>query len=351
MEISQVCLLRHAHTLGTELFDTEGNPLEDSSLTATLLARKRDFSTRSLKRRVELADGLYKKVMEGKLDEETMKEAMSVMQRVFSTLPPLEDAASEDAGDSEDEYDEYRDSKPPTPKRALITVDDSLFQGLHDLMGTDEKKFLTDLMTSGEVSKLNQAAMILNGVLKLSMQPSSMIPRRSFEQDRTPASMKRAAEILEKNKKAFPLANHMPGYFVLPTFTKSEKFLNFEDATWDGAIVPPMRTNRVFEQVYGGAYQPPSQPRPVVLVKTVRGPAGRVGLRKADVVTHINELEWTGTAKELAEHIYELKLQHPDETFSIGVNSNPETARFLEIRKELMEARQREQADGHRLSS
>ena len=102
MEISQVRLLRHAHTLGTVLFDTEGNPLEDSSLTATLLARKRDFSTRSLKRRVELADGLYKKVMEGKLDEETMKEAMSVMQRVFSTLPPLEGADTEDAGDDED---------------------------------------------------------------------------------------------------------------------------------------------------------------------------------------------------------------------------------------------------------
>ena len=118
-------------------------------------------------------------------------------------------------------------------------------------------------------------------------------------------------------------------------------------------MVPPMRTHRVFEQVYGGAYQPPNtaQPRPVVLVKTVRGPAGRVGLRKADVVTHINELEWTGTAKELAEHIYELKLQHPDETFSIGVNSNPETARFLEVRKELMEARQREQANLHRSSS
>eukprot|EP00934_Nitzschia_sp_Nitz4_P006128 Nitzschia sp. Nitz4//scaffold19_size178191//108004//109293//NITZ4_001988-RA/size178191-processed-gene-0.71-mRNA-1//-1//CDS//3329540714//6118//frame0 len=338
IDISKVLLLRRIHMLGTEIYDKQGDTLDDSCLSASLLSMKHELYTHSQQRQVELAFGLYRKVMGDQLSPEHLEAAEVPSQRFFQYLPELS-CESEDG--EEPIIDQWRDdAEPPlSPRRSKISVDDSLFQGLQELMGRDEKMFLTDLLTSGDVSKLAQAAMILNGVLKLSMQPPSMRPRRSFETENRNRNYKREAEWLEKTKKRFPLACHMPGYFILTTFTPRQNYLVVEDSRWDGAIVPPARGNRVFDQVYGKDYTPPNSgnPRPVVQIQAVRGPAGRVGLRKGDIVTHINELEWTGTAQELMDHLYSLQEQQPDETVSVTVNSNPETARFLMIRRRLME--------------
>lgn len=342
MEISKVMLLRQVHSLGAAICDQEGQTLDDSSLTATQLSVRRDLVTPSKRRQVELSHGLYRKVMTGLLDLDKLAQAESQCQRVFKGMPEPSPTSGGDGAttfDEEDYNDDEYSDKPASPKRWSIRVDNSLFQGLQDLMGRDEKMFLTDLLTSGEVSKLAQAAMILNGVLELTMQPPSMRPLRSFETQDNSKSYKREANLLEQTKKRFPLTNHMPGYFILPTFSKHQMYLSFVDTKWDGTIVPTNRSNRVFEQVYGGHYKPlnADQPRSVVQIQAVRGPAGRVGLRKFDTVTHINELEWTGTATELANHIYELYQNQPEETISITVNANPETAMFLKVRRELME--------------
>lgn len=331
MDISKVLLLRKVHSIGLKAFDRDGKAIEDSDLNATQLSIKRDLFSHKKKRQVELAHGLYLKVMEGKVDLAKMVEAEKVCERFFHGLP---ESAADSTDDEED--DEYVDN-PSSPKRPKIPVDSSLFQGLHDFLGWDEKVFLTQLFTSGEVSKLAQAAMILNGVLKLSMQPPSM--RSSFPENRNPVNYKKASELLKRTKASFPLAMYMPGYFLVPNFPSQKQYLSFKDQTWNGMITPPAQSKNIFQHVYGDHYHPPNaeNPRPIVVIDGVRGPAGRVGLRKGDVVTHINEMEWTGTASELLEHIHELYEQSPDDLFSITVNATPEAALFLKVRKELME--------------
>jgi hypothetical protein len=332
MDISKVLLLRKVHQLGLTVYSVDGVPREDSNLKATELALKRDFGTARKRRQVQLAHGLYMKVLEGKVDLIKMTEAEKIWDRVFQGIG---DGTSDSL--DEDDEDEYVDN-PSSPKRSRIQVDSSLFQGLHDFLGWDEKVFLTELFTSGDVSKLVQAAMILNGVLKLSMQPPSKRPQ-IVDQETNRHNYKKVADLLDRIKKSFPLANHMPGYFILPSFTAKQQYISFQDEKWDGSIAPPVQSKRIFDTIYAQQYQPPNvdNPRPIVTIQAVRGPAGRVGLRKGDIVTHVNEIEWTGTAKELLEHIHQLHDFHHEETVSLTVNATPETGKFLQIRKEMME--------------
>lgn len=332
MDISKVLLLRKVHFLGNNAFSSEGDPLPDQDLKATELAQKRDLFTRKKKRLVELSHGLYLKVKEGKLDLTKMDAAQDICQRVFQSLPEPTGAST----DEEDE-DDYVDN-PSSPRAPKVQVDNSLFQGLQDFLGWDEKVFLTDLFTSGEVAKLMQASMILNGVLKMSMQPPSQrsqIPNQS----RNNTNSKKEVELLEKTKKSFPLPNHMPGYFIIPSFTSKQQYLTFENVAWDGTITPPAQSKRVFTQIYADKYHPPNvdNPRSVVVVQAVRGPAGRVGLRRGDVVTHINETEWTGNADELVLHIQNMCEHTNEQNLSLTVNATQEVGEFLRIRKQMME--------------
>ena len=334
MDISKVLLLRRVHWIGVHAFSAEGEAVPDQDLNATDLTRKRDVCTRNKKRLVELSHGLYRKVTHGRRDMNKLEEAATICHRVFQGLP------DPTAGESTDEEDEYIDdlTSPRTPR---VQADDSLFQGLHDFLGWDEKVFLTELFTSADVSKLMQASMILNGVLKLSMQPPSQrpqIPNQNQNRNHR-ATSKKEIDLLEKTKKSFPLAMHMPGYFIIPSFTIKQQYLSFENYPWDGSITSPAQSTRVFSHIYANHYHPPNidNPRPVVIIQAVRGPAGRVGLRRGDIVTHINEVEWTGDAQELVQHIQNLREFYNEQNISITVNATPEVGKFLQVRKEMME--------------
>lgn len=324
MDIDEVIRLRKVHGLGLAIFDDEGTPRHDSDLKATDLALKNECHTRRMKRKTEMAHVLYLKVMGAKADKEQMTQARIVSDRVFQGLP--------EAGEDDSESDE--ESKPESPR---IKVDCSMFQGLHDFLGYEEKVYITELYSSGEAARVAQGAMILHGVLQVSMQPPSARTARPASMERNWREEKKLAEMLDKTKKAFPLPNHMPGYFLVETFPSRKQYLSFHDEKWDGTITPPSNLKQIFTHVYGDSYQPANKenPRPIVTISGVRGPAGRVGLRKGDVVTHINEVEWTGTAAELLEHIH--KLNEHEQTISITVNASPETATFLQARKRLME--------------
>jgi hypothetical protein len=330
MDISKVLLLRRAHSLGSAIVDDEtGNRHDDSELTATQLSTKRDFFSHSKKRQVDKAHQLYLQVMEGKIEADVMTSAETVCQRLFVGIPESE---SKEGDEDDDDYRDVNSSTPKKPPPPENDVDDTLFQGLEDCLGKDEKVFLTQLLTSGDAQKLAQAAMILNGILKLSTSAQSLLNKLSFEQHSTSK-----ADVIDKMKKSFPLPNHMPGYFVIPVYSHKQDYLNVKDGDWDGSITPPVRSKKVFDSIYGHHYHLPLEARPVVLVKGVRGPVGRVGLRKSDVVTHVNDMDWTGTARELQEYIYQLyELEQQDE-ITMTVNANPETATFLKVRHGMME--------------
>ena len=142
--------------------------------------------------------------------------------------------------------------------------------------------------------------------------------------------------MLEKTKKSYPLGNHMPGYFIIPSFTARQAYLSFEDELWDGSITPSSQSKRVFSHIYAGKIHRRS-PRSVVTIQAVRGPAGRVGLRRGDVVTHINEVEWVGGSEELVQHIHSLCEAHTEQNVSVTVNATPEMSDFLHARKQMME--------------
>jgi hypothetical protein len=333
MDISKVLLLRKAHSLGRSIVDDDGNRRNDSDLTATQLSLKRDFLSSSKKRQVERAHGLYLQAMDGKMSCDLV-ENEAVWKRLFEGLPDSTHTTGTSAGDQDDDDDGDSDEENAAANKANnqhSEADDTLFQGLEDCMNKDEKVFLTELLTSGQVSKLHQTAMILHGILKLSTTAQSLLYKLSFQENQ------KNADLIEKTKTIFPLPNHMPGYFLIPAYNQKQNFLSLEDMKWDGTIIPPQRSKRVFDKVYGEHYHKPSEPRDVVIVKSVRGPAGRVGLRRADVVTHVNDMDWQGTAKELQEHIYQLYARYPNEEFTLTVNANPETATFLQVRYDMME--------------
>jgi hypothetical protein len=146
-------------------------------------------------------------------------------------------------------------------------------------------------------------------------------------------------DFIAKTKMAFPLPNHMPGYFLIPAYSKRDGFMTLADQMWDGFMAPPQRSKRVFDEVYGSEYKPPQDeyPQQVVTVQAVRGPVGRLGLRRGDIITHVNDMEWNGSAQDLQDYIYECNASHPQDEISLTVNSNVETAAFLKLRQELMQ--------------
>ena len=331
MALSDVLLLRRAHSLGNSIYDASGDRLPDSDLSATQLAQKRDFYSLARKRELELAHGLYLHVMGAKVPRDLIETTKIKWKPLFEGLPEND---QEGTGGSEKKNDE---KGPISPKAdGKLEIDDTLFQGLEDCIGKDERVFLTQLLTSGEVHKLAQASMIIQGILKLSLTNPSMLKQPTFEEN----SQKKADKIA-KTKLAFPLPNHMPGYFSMQPFSPKERHLILDDMTWDGTIIPPQRSKRVFDKVYMNHYHKPMRPRGAVYIKGIRGPAGRLGLRKHDLVTHVNDIEWQGSAQELRDYFQQLYEKHPTEEITLTVNANPETAAFLQVRYKMMEQSER----------
>ena len=322
MDIGDILLLRKAHSLGLAICDDNGKPNADSELTATQLSNKRDFYHGSGKTNVELAHGLFVKVLEGKKKEE-LDAAMPIWQRLFEGV---------------DETDVASGRSSPRNSIESTFCDATLFFGLDDSMGRDEQAFVTQLLTSGQEEKVAQAALILNGVLKYTS--GAQVSRGMAKL--TLAQTQQAFEVKEKTKIRFPLPNHMPGYVNVPVFKRTKTFLQFVDTDWDGKIVATnAKSQKIFDGVYR-EYELPKESRKVVTIKSVGGAAGRVGLRRADIVTHINDQEWEGTARELAEEIHRLYEADSDSEFNMTVNASNETAKFLQLRCKLMKMSQQE---------
>eukprot|EP00980_Cylindrotheca_fusiformis_P005653 scaffold1184_cov132-Cylindrotheca_fusiformis.AAC.74 len=323
MDVSEIVMLREAYSLGISLVNDDGDHIADSDLNATQLARKRDFMSYSKKRQVECAYGLYMKVMKDgnmSIPEELTSEALRVFDILFHQVEDGENGTT-------------FEGQPSSSVLKPVSIDETLFQGLGECMGSDEKLFLTQLLTSGKAEKLAQAAMIMNGILKLSLSGHALSSNEPFDGKAHARKTERIAQI----KKQFPLPNHMPGYFLVPLFDKRQKHLQLQDGTWNGKMVPPTPSKRVFDTIYEKHYKAKPESRPVVTVRGVRGPVGRLGLRKGDAITHVNDIEWVGTAEELVDHLHQHFAQNPSDLISITVNANPETAEFLQIRAGMQE--------------
>ena len=338
---------------------------------------------------------LAKVKLDAKLKE--LENAKNIWSKLFEVKGDS-DGGSSNASDSvnvarsaSSEIKETKSADTDDTTSSPSIADPTLFHMLDDCMTKDEQSFLTTLLTSGNPTNLAQASMILHGILQNTLTTHTNPGISAAEQalamlsfnnntgggdttnQRNRKIRKTRQEQLdeieyqtqkEKTKSAFPLCQHMPGYFVIPLFTSRQQYLTLQDVNVGGSssggtaslIQPPNASKamkQIFQKVYGdhlSKYNAKS--RTVTTIQSVRGPAGRVGLRRGDVITHVNDVPWEGTADELYNMIYTMAANNnvsdsyfggssdpsssPHQQMSLTVNANEETAHFLQLRHRLL---------------
>jgi hypothetical protein len=177
--------------------------------------------------------------------------------------------------------------------------DASLFQGLEELMTVSEQEFLTQLFCSGKPDILAQAAHILHGMM------FSTAERQAANAVQTLSTFG-AAERKEVTqwRARFPLPVHMPRCVQLPVFDPTDKhpLLKFDKKTND------------------------------LKLTQVRGPAGRSGLRRGDVVTHLHSEPLMDDREYYIQSVKQAFLDDPQGILMVVVNANEETAKALQER-------------------
>ena len=362
----------------TELPDSEPTVttkyrmMRDSELSSSQLARKSEFESVELREQLEEAALLYENAVSksaARRDDEPARArrdtAKEMWRALLDQLPVEPDnvctCVNPDNCDGScgcrnsievvlQPSGSFGSAKDPTPKESKKSVmDETLFQGFDEFINKDEKVFLTDLFTDGDVRSVVQAALIMNGVRRLALSGNHMSISNQNEPPKSRQEIQQHLDHIDQMKIQFPLPNHMPGYFLIPTYSYWEGYMTLKDKPWDGTMTPPQRSKRVFEHVYGKHYQRPREkeeyPLTVTTVQAVKGPIGRLGLRRDDIITHVDDTEWHGTAEELQDYIYQCHAKHPRNEISITVNVTPETCEFLRVRNELMTRRQLEQRE------
>lgn len=176
--------------------------------------------------------------------------------------------------------------------------DPSLFQGLEEVMTQSEQQFLTQLFCSKKADSLAQAAHILHGMTfsTADRQAATVVQNLSSfgEADRKEVSQWRGR---------FPLPVHMPRCVQLPVFdpTARNVLLRFDPKSDDLALTQ------------------------------IRGPAGRSGLRRGDVVTHLHS-EPVLSRDDYVRAVKQAFDEDPEGVLMVVVNANEETAKALHER-------------------
>ena len=151
-------------------------------------------------------------------------------------------------------------------------TDPTLFLGLDELLTPDEQDFCSQLLVSNDLSKIHQACLILQGMLqvtRLPTQTNNNTNNSTQQQQQRPLGVKqqqRHYQNLDLMRKRYPLPTHMP---------RCVRLLLGEP---NAAECLQNRKHFVKTKATG---------LPSLELKVVRGLAGRAGLRKGDVVTHV----------------------------------------------------------------
>eukprot|EP00977_Amphora_coffeiformis_P003285 scaffold609_cov170-Amphora_coffeaeformis.AAC.39 len=176
--------------------------------------------------------------------------------------------------------------------------DASLFQGLEELMTASEQEFLTQLFCSGQADSLAQAAHIMQGMILSTAERQA----QAAVKDLGSFTAIERKEITQMRAR-FPLPVHMPRCVQLPVFdpTANHRLLKFDPKKNDLALTQ------------------------------IRGPAGRSGLRRGDVVTHIQS-EAVESREDYVRTVKQMFEEDPNGVIVVVVNANEETAKGLKER-------------------
>ncbi|CAB9525085.1 expressed unknown protein [Seminavis robusta] len=214
-------------------------------------------------------------------------------------------------------------------------VDPTLFQGMDETMTLSEQEFLSKLLVSGSVPNLMQAAQILHGMLQLMLHgglkarqnsslnisgisTSSPTRNNNHQAKRNYRMLATGTNLLYPDmdpttlRKRFPLPLHMPRWMVIPVYHPDRRGV-------------PLH---VKAHKYG------------LEITSVKGSAGQQGIRKGDVITHINEEPCdAGTTTEqfntYMQSLYETNYKHQSldaSTVTLVVNAHEDMAQELQKR-------------------
>ena len=304
--VTYVLLLRQAYSVANILQES------DSNLSASNLKKKHEFLQNTTLDDIQEASVNYRSYLK---DIGKKVEAPELDWSKYADVPRLGSAGSV--------LEKSRDK--------LVTTrawrDPTLFIGWEELMTLPEQEYVTQLMYSNDVPNLAHASHIMHGVLLGGRQPSDRAidvisnfrktappPLKSASLSlKPPAPMhpKAAAKMVGR----FPLPNHMPRCVVFPVYDPEERNC-------------PVR----FETP-SARYQP-------LTVSQVRGVAGRSGMRRGDVVTHVEGQPVYSNeqyAKLLASLFHRPAHADDDRQVMIVVNAHAENARLLRERAQAMQ--------------
>ena len=209
---------------------------------------------------------------------------------------------------------------------SMMFMDRDLFGGLDFVMSEQEQYYISQLMSSGNVQQLAQAAQILSGMSDLLRQgllkPSSNTSKPT-SLDTMPDEFIPTMQIIGRHRKFNPLPKRMPIHIQLEPFltTIRNAPLRFHDHTWDDGRV-------------SSAFAMATTQKNRIVITRVRGKAAKYGIQKGDVITHVNGELFTGTAQDLNNLLH--KFYHEDQPpFSLVVNAEENTAFLLKQRASL----------------
>ena len=224
----------------------------------------------------------------------------------------------------------------------VLNRDPTLFLGLEEIMSLDEQEFITRMLVSGHAETVQQAASLLQNMTQISMgqRSATAVEQLSFanggggrsnttnnnnnnnntrsNQSPRPRLSKAQIEHQQRVRNRFPLPIHMPRSVTLPIYDPVyEKKAPLEFVAMQPKYIEKQKQQHI----------------PELTLIAVRGAAGRVGLRKGDVVTHVQGEAVT----TVGEFIVALQLcNNNDGTFQLTVNANETTALALRSRAQEM---------------
>ena len=361
--VQDVLLLRQAHRLEPLFFTPSQN---ESSLKASDLSAKADFGHQVTYEGLRESWLRVDKYLRGRFSEREGFEVDTITDE-DNRIPPLPEqwkdhlslhnhntSSSRNGGigssSSFDSTSNQSNNSQTNTSRGIgqgqaqyDIVDPTLFQGMDETMTLSEQEFLSKLLISGSVPNLMHAAQVLYGMLQLmlqgglkarSSQPLSGVNYSSLSGNdsnnshkhysTTPHNSNNNLRMLTTGtrllypdmdtallRKRFPLPLHMPRWIVLPVYNPHKRGapLSFQD------------------DPYG------------LLVTSVKGSAGQQGIRKGDIVTHINEDACASSTPDdftvYMKTLYD-RFKHSQDsmegTVTLVVNAHPDTAQALQKR-------------------
>ena len=337
--VQDVLLLRQAARLAPLFFNA--SQTNESSLKASDLSAREDFRCQVTYE--DLRDA-WSRVDKYARDRYNEREGFEVDNIVDSTdrLPPLSEEWKEHLIFSKNSSTAVQQDDGALRSNHSVSnigggqaqydiVDPTLFQGMDETMTLSEQEFLSKLLVSGSVPKLMHAAQVLYGMLQIMLhgglkarsQDSMKISHLAGDPKNGIASSNHNnlrmltswTKMLYPDmetavlRKRFPLPLHMPRWIILPVYNPHKRG------------VPLQFANHPFG----------------LLITSVKGSAGQQGIRRGDIVTHINEEACDASTPEeftvYMETMYHRNKEGSGESsVTMVVNAHPETAEALQKR-------------------